>query len=233
MDDLTLSGVVLGLLIVLMLLRVPVAVALGGLSFVGLWVMLGPGTAWGILTAVPYDFISHWTLSSVPMFLLMGYICYHSQLTDGLFRVARAWLRGHDYLRAAPRHGTVLLDHRVEMRKNLTSPEQWKDWYLTQLRGIVRRRHLGDLLLAADDELEPVLPDRLEMGASCDEGNNDASPLHQHTDVSANGTSPKDADLHDVLPGSFYSSGIPLACHTPECNAPETTAAILHKRRQP
>ncbi|WP_458758801.1 TRAP transporter large permease [Afipia sp. TerB] len=92
MDDLTLSGVVLGLLIVLMLLRVPVAVALGGLSFVGLWVMLGPGTAWGILTAVPYDFISHWTLSSVPMFLLMGYICYHSQLTDGLFRVARAWL---------------------------------------------------------------------------------------------------------------------------------------------
>jgi C4-dicarboxylate transporter DctM subunit len=92
MDDLTLSGVVLGLLIVSMLFRVPVGVALGGLSFVGLWVMLGPGTAWGILTAVPYDFISHWTLSSVPMFLLMGYICYHSQLTDGLFRVARAWL---------------------------------------------------------------------------------------------------------------------------------------------
>lgn len=92
MDDLTLSGVVLGLLIVLMLLRVPVGVALGGLSFAGLWVMLGPGTAWGILTAVPYDFISHWTLSSVPMFLLMGYVCYHSQLTDGLFKVARAWL---------------------------------------------------------------------------------------------------------------------------------------------
>ncbi|MGN6283588.1 MAG: TRAP transporter large permease [Afipia sp.] len=92
MDDLTLSGIALGVLIVLMLLRVPVAVALGGVSFVGLWVMLGPGTAWGILTTVPYDFISHWTLSSVPMFLLMGYICFHSQLTDGLFRVARAWL---------------------------------------------------------------------------------------------------------------------------------------------
>ena len=92
MDDLTLSGIALGVLIVLMLLRVPVAVALGGVSFVGLWVMLGPGTAWGILTTVPYDFISHWTLSSVPMFLLMGYICFHSQSTDGLFRVARAWL---------------------------------------------------------------------------------------------------------------------------------------------
>src|SRR3546814_10358912 len=73
----TLTGIVLGLLIVLLLLRVPVGVALGGLSFAGIWYMVGPRSAWGILTAVPYDFISHWTLSSVPMFLLMGYICYH------------------------------------------------------------------------------------------------------------------------------------------------------------
>lgn len=92
MDDLTLSGVALGLLVVLLLLRVPVGVALGGLSFIGIWVMVGPSSAWGILTAVPYDFIAHWSLSSVPMFLLMGYVCYHSELTDGLFRVARSWL---------------------------------------------------------------------------------------------------------------------------------------------
>ena len=91
MDDLTLSWIVLGLLIVL-LLRVPVAVALGGLSFCGIWMIVGPRSAWGILTTVPYDFISHWTLSSVPMFLLMGYVCFHSRLTDGLFRVTRSWL---------------------------------------------------------------------------------------------------------------------------------------------
>lgn len=92
MDSLTLSGIVLGLLIVLLLLRVPAGVALGGLSFGGIWVIVGPRSAWGILTTVPYDFIAHWTLSSVPMFLLMGYVCYHSRLTDGLFRVARCWL---------------------------------------------------------------------------------------------------------------------------------------------
>lgn len=92
MDDLTLSWIVLGLLIVLLLLRVPVAVALGGLSFCGIWMIVGPRSAWGILTTVPYDFISHWTLSSVPMFLLMGYVCFHSRLTDGLFRVTRSWL---------------------------------------------------------------------------------------------------------------------------------------------
>lgn len=92
MTDLMLSGIVLGLVVVLLLLRVPVGVALGGLSFAGIWAMLGSRSAWGILTTVPYDFIAHWTLSSVPMFLLMGYICFHSRLTDGLFQVARSWL---------------------------------------------------------------------------------------------------------------------------------------------
>jgi C4-dicarboxylate transporter, DctM subunit len=91
-DDLTLSAVALASLVGLLLLRVPVGVALGGVSFIGIWIMVGSKSAWGILTAVPYDFIASWTLSSVPMFLLMGYICFHSQLTDGLFRIARAWL---------------------------------------------------------------------------------------------------------------------------------------------
>src|SRR5690606_23491996 len=92
MDGLTLSAVILVLLIVLLLLRVPIGVALGGLSFLGIWGIVGPKAAWGILTGVPYDFIAHWTLSAIPMFLLMGYVCFHSELTDGLFRLARSWL---------------------------------------------------------------------------------------------------------------------------------------------
>jgi tripartite ATP-independent transporter DctM subunit len=92
MDDLTLSGVVLAALVVLLLLRVPVGVALGGVSLLGLWKIVGAKSAWGLLAAVPYDFVASWNLSSVPMFLLMGYVCYHSQLTDGLFRIARVWL---------------------------------------------------------------------------------------------------------------------------------------------
>ncbi len=92
MEDTTLSVIALIALVGLLLIRIPVGVALGGVSFIGIWIVVGPGAAWGILTSVPYDFVAHWTLSSVPMFLLMGYVCYHSQLTDGLFRIARAWL---------------------------------------------------------------------------------------------------------------------------------------------
>jgi len=92
MDDLTISGLGLVALLLLLLLRTPVGVALGVVSFVGIWIIVGIRSAWGILVAIPYDFVAHWTLSSIPMFLLMGFICYHADLTRGLFRLARAWL---------------------------------------------------------------------------------------------------------------------------------------------
>jgi len=78
--------------ILLILLRVPIAVALGIVSFFGFWAMLGSGAAFGLLTAVPYDFAAHWTLSSIPMFLLMGYVCYQTDITRGIFNAARVWL---------------------------------------------------------------------------------------------------------------------------------------------
>ncbi len=78
--------------ILLVLLRVPIAVALGIASFFGFWAMLGSGAAFGLLTAVPYDFAAHWTLSSIPMFLLMGYVCYQTDITRGIFKAARVWL---------------------------------------------------------------------------------------------------------------------------------------------
>jgi tripartite ATP-independent transporter DctM subunit len=87
-----LSG--LGLLVALLALRVPIGVSLLGVSFGGLWYMMGWNIAWGALGIVPYQFASNWVLSSVPMFLLLGFICYHTQLTQGMFRAARMWLSG-------------------------------------------------------------------------------------------------------------------------------------------
>ncbi|MFP1681722.1 TRAP transporter large permease [Alloalcanivorax sp. C16-1] len=85
-----LSG--LAVLFVLIALRLPVGLALIGVSFAGLWYMMGWGIAWGSLGLIPYQFSANWVLSSVPMFLLLGYVCYHAQLTQGLFRAARLWM---------------------------------------------------------------------------------------------------------------------------------------------
>jgi tripartite ATP-independent transporter DctM subunit len=63
------------------------------IAFVGVWLMLGLAPAIGILANTPYEFIASWTLSAVPMFLLMGFIAYHGGLTSGLFDAAKLGLR--------------------------------------------------------------------------------------------------------------------------------------------
>lgn len=80
-------------LLLLLLLRVPVALALIVVSFGGIAALLGVTPALGILSNTPYSFAASWTLSAVPMFLLMGFVAYHAQLTAGLFDLAKALLR--------------------------------------------------------------------------------------------------------------------------------------------
>jgi len=84
------AGILIALL--LMGLRVPVAVAMGLVSFFGLVVMTTPRAAWGMISAVAFDFIGNWSFTAVPMFLLMGYLCTASGMTRTLFRCMRILL---------------------------------------------------------------------------------------------------------------------------------------------
>jgi tripartite ATP-independent transporter DctM subunit len=94
MSDVDIGFVGIGILVALIALRVPIGVSLIGVSFFGIWAMVGERAAWGILGVVPYSFAATWQLSSVPMFLLMGFFCFHAGLTKGLFDAARVWLSG-------------------------------------------------------------------------------------------------------------------------------------------
>ena len=89
------AGGLLGILVlvVLLLLRVPVAIAMIIVAFGGVWMMLGLAPAVGVLANTPYDFVASWTLSAVPMFLLMGFVAFHAGLTAGLFDAAKLALR--------------------------------------------------------------------------------------------------------------------------------------------
>lgn len=88
-----------GLIILLLLLalRVPVALALMTVSLGGVTYMLDWNIAFSLLASTPYDFVAKWTLSAVPMFLLMGFVSFHTGLTAGLFNAAKVvfrWLPG-------------------------------------------------------------------------------------------------------------------------------------------
>ncbi|SFP40183.1 TRAP transporter large permease [Tranquillimonas alkanivorans] len=83
----------IAILALLLILRVPVAMALVAVSFGGIAWLLGVTPAVGILSNTPYSFVASWTLSAVPMFLLMGFVAFHSGLTGGLFEAAKVVLR--------------------------------------------------------------------------------------------------------------------------------------------
>lgn len=88
--DIGLIGIAVTFLLVLF--RMPIGVALATTSFVGLWAMTNINAAFGMLKAVPYQFIANWSFSAIPMFLLMGYVASHAGLTSGLFRMMRVML---------------------------------------------------------------------------------------------------------------------------------------------
>lgn len=85
-----LTGIVI--LLLLLAIRVPIGFALGSVSVIGIMILRGPAAAMGALAAGPYDFIAGWSMSAVPMFILMGTIAYHSGLTNSLYRATRLWL---------------------------------------------------------------------------------------------------------------------------------------------
>ena len=81
------------MVLLLIALRAPIGIVLLLVSFCGLWAALGLKVAWGIASAIPFDFIANWAFSAVPMFLLMGFIASNGGLTDGLFRALKILLR--------------------------------------------------------------------------------------------------------------------------------------------
>lgn len=80
--------------LVLMLIRVPIAVSLGSVSLAGFAYLVGPGPAFGILMDSPIRTVTNFNFSVIPMFILMGSVVGASGMSRELFRAANAWL-GH------------------------------------------------------------------------------------------------------------------------------------------
>lgn len=80
--------------IVLMLMRVPIAVCLGSVAVAGFAYLVGIEPAIGLLVHSPIRTVTDFNFSVVPMFVLMGALVSASGLSRELFRAATAWV-GH------------------------------------------------------------------------------------------------------------------------------------------
>jgi len=94
MSPLALTLTSLAAILVLIGLRVPIGVALGGVSFAGFWYLRNLTVALGVIKETPFVFAASWDLSAIPMFLLMGAIANNSGISASLFRAARVWFSG-------------------------------------------------------------------------------------------------------------------------------------------
>lgn len=79
-------------LIILLVIGMPVAFAMGIAGFLGFLVYSGAETAFGVLYNLPYKTISSWIFIVIPLFILMGNFAFFSGITTDLFRAARNWL---------------------------------------------------------------------------------------------------------------------------------------------
>lgn len=82
----------MALVVMLVLLGVPVGVAMIGASLLGLWVLGGAGVLESTFHELTFSAASSWSLSVIPMFILMGTLLWKSGLTDSAFKSAHQWL---------------------------------------------------------------------------------------------------------------------------------------------
>lgn len=91
MDPFTLGIISIAIIIALVFLGVRVAFAAGFVGVLGLILLRGWNAGGGMAGLTAHAETAHYTLSVLPMFILIGFLAYYAGLTQGAFRSARAW----------------------------------------------------------------------------------------------------------------------------------------------
>src|SRR4051794_12317311 len=93
-----------GGLLLLILLRVPIAIALAAAGFLGYAALDGWSPALKMLGLVPYQLASAYSLSVIPLFILMGAVASRANMASELFQACNALFSG---LRGALANATI------------------------------------------------------------------------------------------------------------------------------
>ncbi|MFW6326206.1 MAG: TRAP transporter large permease [Desulfovermiculus sp.] len=88
-----LLGILL-LLLAIFFLRLPVGFAMAMIGFLGFWKMVNLQAALGMIGDQTWEVLSSYGLTVIPLFILMGQVCFYSGVNERMYRAAHAWL-GH------------------------------------------------------------------------------------------------------------------------------------------
>ncbi len=85
---------VTALLFLMLVNGAPVAFAMLSAGVIGIWLAAGSFAAEGVLAGAPYESVASYTLSTLPMFILMGEFLTAGRFTRDVFDASYRWL-GH------------------------------------------------------------------------------------------------------------------------------------------
>ena len=89
----TLVGLIgVAAMVVLLVLGVPIAFAMAVTGAVGLWILEGPGPALAHTVLIPWHEGRSFVLVTIPLFVLMGQLVFHTGLATDLYAGIRAWI---------------------------------------------------------------------------------------------------------------------------------------------
>jgi tripartite ATP-independent transporter DctM subunit len=79
------------LLGVMILLQMPVGFSMALVGFFGLWYVTGINSALSMIGTETWSIFSSYGLTVIPLFILMGTICFHSGVNKSLYETAYKW----------------------------------------------------------------------------------------------------------------------------------------------
>lgn len=94
MSPVTIAFIGLGVLFLFMLLRMPISHSMFIVGFLGLLVVASPEAAFSVLTTDMWNQFSSYSMSVIPLYILMGEIIFRTGVTESLFNAAYKWI-GH------------------------------------------------------------------------------------------------------------------------------------------
>lgn len=91
--DVTIVGLLgLGLLLALLIAGVPIALAMAVAGVVGLWVLEGASATIAHVALIPWDEGRSFVIVTIPLFVLMGQLVFHTGLAADLYDGVQKWI---------------------------------------------------------------------------------------------------------------------------------------------
>jgi len=86
--------ITLGLFFVLLFLGVPISACMGLVAIIGFWMLKGESSALGIAGSTPFSAIGQYTMTVMPLFIIMGSFAALAGFAQEGFNLAKRWLEG-------------------------------------------------------------------------------------------------------------------------------------------